>query len=156
VPPRIARGNVRAGSRTLPTGAVAFSKPSIANKVSDVAVATPPMVNGTAASGSSVPPPPWLRTSRTTTPSRGTSLIAIVRRLSPPDTRTPSALTSVRKEIDAMLKTMTVLSPNIGLIRDVAAPKAIATAAFETQHEIQNAQVTTNPMTGPKSCSIKD
>ena len=52
VPPKSARGIVRAGSRTLPTGVVAPSKPVSAKKVSAVAVAMLPMVIGSGASGS--------------------------------------------------------------------------------------------------------
>ena len=92
MPPISARGIVRPGSRTLPTGVVALSKPVNAKKVSAVAAATLAKVIGIGGSGSKLAPlAPRSRNSQITA-SSGNSLMATVTNENPPAARTPIAL----------------------------------------------------------------
>src|SRR6476646_8696973 len=154
-PPRIARGMVLAGSRTLSTGAVAFSKPVNANRASVVAEAMLGRVIGLLASGSNGAPE-LLRIARmTTTASRGTSLIATVSSDKPPEVRTPRRLTRVRMKTDPTpTATIPDVPPNAGNSREKAEAVAIASAAWAAMFDHQKAQVTRKAAAGPNARSM--
>src|SRR5688572_3124541 len=138
----IANGIVLVGLRTLPTGAVAPSKPSIANKVRVTAVATLSKVTGVGASGDSGCPVPVNARTTAMTASRGRSLISTVTKARPPAARTPLALTAWTIAVLRMATTAIVRgSPIAGKTCAKAAAVAMAVAATAVQPDTQNAQV---------------
>ena len=91
----VARGMVRSGSATLPSGMVADSRPSSANSVSVADAVTAPAENGTAAFVARLSS----RTEKIPTAaiaSSGRTFSTVVTPWTQPAARTPTQLTAVR------------------------------------------------------------
>src|SRR6266567_7180156 len=139
VPPSSASGMVRAGSRILLTGVVAFSNPVKANKVSATALPRPASPSGIPDMWPGVAPAARLSAAARTTASNGRILIRTVITESPPAVLAPRALTSARMTTLAMAAaTMNPVVCNAGLSQAIADAVAMASAALAAQLLHQN------------------
>ena len=137
VPIRVARGMVRAGSRTLSAATLADSKPSNAQSVSAADAVMPVPVRPCAGKGAmSARPLPRISSSRTRTTTIGISLIAVVPICVRPAARAPARLMPVisqRKPIEQSAPMPGRASAGTRLLRLAVAATAMVTLVMMSE-----------------------